>query len=482
MHTVVEKLKKSLENNPCNSQVHAELGLLYRKLKNYDASLKELLIALEHNPHDGQIHAQLGFTYEYMRKYGLATKELKEAIDAGIDNEEIHYSLGRVYRETREDDLSLKEFEKFIAMSPYKNEPFFQNKILNEIEITQRKTVLKSKPRGMGITLTTRCNIRCKMCEAWKDVWDIPERTVKEIVEHLPYLQHIFWQGGEVFLSDYFEELFERVASYPHVRQDINTNGLFIDEGWAKKLVRSNSSLVYSIDGVTKCTYENIRRGAKFEDLLKSIAIVNKYKDEYCINNSTSGRFTTMMNVVVMKSNYHQLVQFVDFAKKYKFDILQLTPIQRVMGPENIFLNKDQKAADYIEKFMPEVIRKARNYGIMLNKWLPSIKNSICTISQSNIQEKEEKTNCLELPIKIDGILCYWPWQHLFIESGERVRPHCYCAKGVGNVYKNSLDEIWNSEMMQVYRQKLLENDYYSWCDHKCVFGVVPREDLSFNW
>lgn len=405
-------------------------------------------------------------------------KQLKEAIESGFDTEFNHLMLAKLYRKEGQTSLSIKEFEKVIEISPCKDELFFKNKILNEIEITQRKTILESKPRGMGVTLTTRCNLSCFMCDSWKGDWDIPEKTVREIMELMPYLQQIFWQGGEVFLSDYFELLFDKASYYPNLRQVIVTNGILINEKWAKKLVRSKVSLNYSIDAVTKDTYEYIRRGAKFKDVLESINIVNEYRERYRYEGKASDKFTTIMNVVVMKSNYHQLTRFVDFTKKYKFDDLLLSSVRNITDSENIFLNRNLEAADYIEKNMPEVLQKAKDYGITLYNMLPSIDDSISAIKQDSSKE-EKLANCPH--ITVDGLLCSWPFQQLFIESGGRVRPNCFCPREIGDVEKSSLKEIWNSEMMQLYRKKLLDNNYQNCCDDKCIAGIIPREQLSFD-
>jgi len=370
--------------------------------------------------------------------------------------------LGRLYREGDRYDLSLKEFERIFSNISYKDDLSLYNMILNEIEITQGKRVLESKPRGLAITLTNRCNIRCIMCSVWQNSWDMPEKTVKEIMELFPYLQRIFWQGGEVFLSPHFEELFEKVSSYPNIRQDINTNGLLINREWAKKLVKANANIIFSIDGITKETYEYIRRGAKFEDLLKSIELLNEYMEDSEGDTNHAGRkSSTIINLVVMRSNYYQLGGFIDFAKKYRFDRLQITPVD-IGNQENLFLHRDVEALAYIDKIMPEILEKAKAYGISVSNWLPSAEIN-CHTAKSN------------------RILCNWPWQFLFIDWSGKVKPQCFCVKEVGNICNNTIEEIWNNDVMQTYRQKLFDNDCQNWCDKRCISGKISKEDLSLD-
>ena len=411
-------------------------------------------------------------------------KEFKE-----IKKTTIYESLkrGRLYRQEGRSDEAVKEFKRVLSDIPQKDEPFLYNMILNEVEIVEGRTFLESKPRGMGIALTNRCNIRCIMCNVWNNPWDIPEETINEIMELIPYLQRIFWQGGEVFLSPYFNKLLEKISAYPNIRQDINTNGLLINKHWAKRLVRANANIIFSIDGVTKETYEHIRRGAKFQDLLKSIDILNEEMGEkedrtYVGNNKEC---STIINLVVMRSNYHELGGFIDFAKKYGFGRLQITPVD-IDNQENIFLHRDQEALVYIDKIMPEIFEKAKDYGICVSNWLPVIKNS--PSSQKDILPPEKthatghrQTNgsAAEIPNKI---ACYWPWQFLFIDWGGRVRPQCFCPKPVGNIHHNAIEEIWNNEIIQSYRQKIFDNDCQKLCDDRCVSGKMPKESLSLDF
>lgn len=79
---------------------------------------------------------------------------------------------------------------------------------LNAQEIKDKKIFLQSYPQRMIVTLSTKCNSRCIMCEVVKKQWDIPARVVEEIKFLLPYMNSINWQGGEVLVLDYFEKLF----------------------------------------------------------------------------------------------------------------------------------------------------------------------------------------------------------------------------------------------------------------------------------
>lgn len=367
----IKEFETALEYNPKNARIFVEIGRLYQYQKKFSLAIEKFQQAVQSGYVNGDIHMDLGFSYYHQGDYTLAIEHLNEAISLGVKNNiDIYFYLGRAYRENRQYQQSV-EILSLAYKLPSAEEAFFRNKILNEIEISQRKTVLESKPIGLWVNLTTRCNLRCIMCEVWKTPWDIPESAVEEIAGYFPYLEELYWQGGEVFLSKYFEELFDKATSYPHLKQNINTNGILVDERWAKKLARKNISLAYAIDGIVPKTYEHIRRGAKFEDLIKSIETIKKYKRIYNEDVGYADKMITIMSFIVMRSNYREIEKTIDFAKTHGFDLLQLNPIEGVVDLENIFLHKDQEALEYINKAVPEILSQAKDYGIVLDVRVP---------------------------------------------------------------------------------------------------------------
>lgn len=394
----------------------------------------------------------------------------------------VYHELGWIFREKGEYGLSVKELEEASRINPYNNGPFLKNEILNEIEISQKKTILESRPMVLGVTLTHRCNIKCKMCEVRKRPWDIPESIAREIIELFPYLKHIYWQGGEPFLSQYFEELFEKACEYPDLSQVIVTNGLLINKKWAERLVMANVDIIYSIDGATKQTYENIRDGAGFEDLIKSINIVNEYKNKYRHKKDISTQMSTTMQVVIMRSNYREIQEIVDFAQRYKFDCLNMIPIRYTYGRENIFLNRDLEALNYIEKVMPDLLQRSAEAGLKFFNQLPRIDNSEPCLKEPKNQKKEINYSGQDSTSnKTNQILCYWPWKSLYILRDGKVKPYGFCEEHIGDINQDSLRNIWNSKTMQTYRQKLFDAIYSDWCSTRCISGVMPRNCLMLE-
>lgn len=344
----------------------------------------------------------------------------------------------------------------------------------NCVEIQDRKVSLLSKPQRLTVSLTTRCNLACRMCTVRKMVWEIPQKTIKEIICLFPYLRWIAWQGGEVFLFDSFKEILEEASKYQNLIHEITTNGHLLDEKWIERLSKIDLNLCISIDGVTKNTYEYIRRGSKFEQLSRILNLINENKKK-----SNKLRVLSLV-VTVMKSNYRELDLFVEFARKYGFDKIFLQPIGgNFNSEENIFYHNDKEALLYIEGIKPKMEKKAEECGIEFYEWLPT---------KANSKEPAMKLNEAKTDRSNDKFFCLAPWQQLFIDWEGNVYPHCLClqegpneSKNVGNVLEKSLTEIWNGEKIQLLRKRFLDNNFLHLCCHNCIKGLVPDNLRSFR-
>lgn len=346
---------------------------------------------------------------------------------------------------------------------------YLDNKMLNELEIKQEKIVLESKLRKLIVVLTNKCNLRCIMCTRKAGNLSLPSEVMKQVRETFPYLDFISWQGGEVFLVDYFKQILEEASRYPHIQQEITTNGTLITKEWAELIARANVRLIFSMDSLTKETYEYIRKGARFEDALEGISLLREARKNY-----SKPKPLDFINIVVMRSNYRELEKFVDFALNSNFDGLNFIYLDDTLVPqENIFKPLDLEAVGYLRKAIPNIFNNAKHYGIVISCEFASLLSD----STANNDSDSVKQPLLGK----DELLCLLPWMRICIDcsrGGAEVFPECLCERSVGNLLENTLDEIWNNELMQLYRRKILSNTYANWCSDRCVKGMVNKDFL----
>jgi MoaA/NifB/PqqE/SkfB family radical SAM enzyme len=256
---------------------------------------------------------------------------------------------------------------------------------------------------------------------------------------------------------EHVKEVFSSVRGYPQIQNEIITNGLLLDEEWIRLLIESNVRLTFSIDSPVKETYEYIRKGASFDELLKRLRLVVELEREY------NKKIKRNITVVVMRSNYRHLEKFIDFVKEYSFENIFFNPVMHMDATENFLKDPDidygylDAARDLIKGKLQEW---DKNFYFVWN--LPST-----TDKTGSRQSASQGRNCAEL-------FCTFPWKSIWISADREglVTPDCWCHEPVGSILQNTLLEIWNSEMMQKYRRMISANDF-SICNEKCVNGYT---------
>ncbi|MBN2406163.1 MAG: radical SAM protein [Elusimicrobia bacterium] len=312
--------------------------------------------------------------------------------------------------------------------------------------ITRPSGLLRPELKSLEVILTTRCDINCIMCP-YKEhpECDLPSPFLKEISGVMPGLDDVLWSGGEVFLLDYFADMAVSVSrKYPSLQQWIVTYGGLIDEKWAELIAENGINLIFSIDGVTKKTYESIRRGSDFGRLRRNIERINTLRNRY------GSRTRLLLLATIMRSNHEELESFVDFARLHGFSSLILHPIHTALKgieEENIFCNNNI----YIKRIADSaamVNEQARKYGIELIDLLPYSAGG-AGLNWDNLPKPEYSGK---------DPFCLIPWQRLFINYDGTVKPSGWCRVPAGNLFENSLREIWDNNM-SYYRDGLLKGE-----------------------
>jgi len=347
------------------------------------------------------------------------------------------------------------------------SDKFHANKALNEQEIKERKVNLASLMQRLIVTLSSRCNIDCIMCEVRRTKWDIPYNVIQEALDFLPYLESVIWQGGEPFLLEYFEEIFDEAAKFANLRQTIVTNGTLINEPWVDKLTRNNVELAFSIDGVTREVYEHIRQGAKFERVIRSLKMIQDARKR-----NQHEKMCLRLHMVVMKSNYHQLGGLMDFIQEYGFDAVHLISMWGSQNrEENIYYHQEKGPIEYIESVRGKLAEKARSCNIEFLDSLPRVADN------PGSRYSPGESICLKEDVREEPFVsCLAPWQQLNLDPGGGVRPGCLCLKAIGTVFDGKLKDLWNNDAMQSYRQKVIDKEFASLCNQTCLKVQISEQ------
>jgi wyosine [tRNA(Phe)-imidazoG37] synthetase (radical SAM superfamily) len=125
--------------------------------------------------------------------------------------------------------------------------------------------------------------------------------------------------SGELFASPLLLRMLNDIDTndFPNLFLNIQTNGLLAKKNWHKLNMLSDRvrKITVSIDAASKPTYEKLRRGGKWEDLLEAMQFFQSIK------NKLGCELVTRM--VVQHDNYKEIPAFYNFSKSYQADVIE---------------------------------------------------------------------------------------------------------------------------------------------------------------
>ncbi|MBN2407408.1 MAG: tetratricopeptide repeat protein [Elusimicrobia bacterium] len=471
-----KEFRKAVKRGMDTAEIHRELARVYHKMNNYRKALIEFGKAAELSPEDGALHLEIAGLHRELGDYKKASEEYRKAEDSGApgcrQDGDFHILLGRIARAAGQDAEAMEEFERASGMSADRDKPWFKNWILNEMEITGKKTRLESLPRSLAVFLTNRCNLKCVMCGGWQDPEDLDERVIREVRQLFPVLQYVTWLGGEPLLAPSFRSLFEEACSFSSLRQTVFTNGLLIDRGWAKLLASSGADLVVSVDGFTKEAYESIRVGGDFDTLLENLALVNEYR-----RRPGGGSADLAMQMVVMEQNYRELPGIMDFVRKYGFNKLIIVPAKDSINRADAFY-RGKKEGEFIRKAVEGILEQAPAAGLHAVNAVYAGYNEPAPSRADRKGKMRKKTKT-----EYGEASCLFPWQMMNINVAGKVTSYCFCPDyEIGDAVKSGIREAWNSAGMQALRESMIKGHFADACNSGCISGVIPKESLQLDF
>lgn len=319
-------------------------------------------------------------------------------------------------KEVTNSEIKVKDYSKFGDINEY-----IESLKGDAFGVYRRRWQQASKMEGnfdfpLFLVFETmfKCNLKCVMCihsasnktrYTYKDV--LPSDKFKEIItEASQYRCPSLTIGGtsEPLLDTRIADMVDFSSKSGFIDTMINTNATLLTEETAKRLIAAGLvRLRIGFDGATAKTYENIRIGANYErvknNILNFMNIRNKMNSVFPI---------VRVSCVHLSANDSELKNFVHFWK----DKVEYVSIQR---------------------YKPHELTKERSWKQMGAEGRALLK----------------------------GIKCSQPFERVYIRGNGDVHACCSIVYGpkIGNVFKKSIYEIWNSKEMKELRTMLKHGD-----------------------
>lgn len=285
------------------------------------------------------------------------------------------------------------------------------------------------------ISSTDRCNLKCQMCPRYDKEIKLAEISFddyKRLIDQMPYLHSVSPVGlGEPLIH---KDILDMIK-YPKekgIDVFLYSNGTLLNRGTSDKLLELGlDSISFSVDGATEETYESIRIGAKFDQVMENITYLvnqrNKMKSEMHI----------VLQAVIMQKNMHELPDFIRLAKRIGVDAIGFGDVQYSF---EIGISKKDQSLRMVED--KEKLQKLINETIKIAKEL--------NIEILSLPQTEQRTSWSSWNS------CKYPWTYITINSNGMVRPCCGTHKiSMGNAFEESIKDIWNNERFIEWRRAM---------------------------
>jgi MoaA/NifB/PqqE/SkfB family radical SAM enzyme len=231
-------------------------------------------------------------------------------------------------------------------------------------EIRSGKEHLESSPTVFNLSNSKICNLTCIMCDrlSQDDDPQVIEKTARDIFQHLPNARQLVLSGmGDPFARPDTRNLLMNFDGRNYdLRINLITNGLLLPRYWEKVKHQKFGTLLISVDAAKKETYDKIRIGGSWEDLLQSLAFIKENRVKFS---------SVTINMTVMRHNYKEIPEFIDFAESYGFD----ASFQRIRGDhgdQNFFEKPDDHALQKLGEIILNEQLKQRQIKVFFSDLL----------------------------------------------------------------------------------------------------------------
>jgi MoaA/NifB/PqqE/SkfB family radical SAM enzyme len=316
---------------------------------------------------------------------------------------------------------------------------------------------MEDRLREIIISITNRCNLRCAMCDIPlldnKD--ELSTAEAKALISDASRLNphSIVFSGGEPLLREDIFELISYADQYK-INTCLTSNGTLINGDVAQRLNSAHIGVVnISVEGPEEA-HDRLRGRGSFSKAIIALENLRRCKIE------------TTIATVVCGNNYSALTFVMELAREFNVTTVKFQPFNQLF-----LINKDRKSdffvlpivAQEMKKILGEVIELSQKYKIATNpvEYLNFIPGYL-----SGTWQGYSNNGCAALlsscPISADGnvYLC-WPLSDIVL----------------GNVKRNRLSEIWNSDRHNQLRQEVLKKGCVG-----CLMSCYDYNAGKYDW
>lgn len=314
----------------------------------------------------------------------------------------------------------------------------------------QRSEYCAGLPMHLWINTSNICNLNCIMCgrQGENFLTANPIKFMDEIIfqkaarECFPTLCRLNLSiTGEPTLSPHFPEILKTAKKY-RVKVNINTNVMLLNQGDTMQLILENGGeVVASFDGATKATFETIRRGSCFEEIVAALDRFHLLRQE--IYPPRRPRLT--FSIVIMRKNIEELPDIIQKIKQWQPDggaIVHVAPHSPSMESESL-----KHYPELSDHYLQLARQEAKNLGLELH-FPPLFKEQVPAPAGS-------------------PVFCALLWSQSWIMEDGTITTCCHPSPArprCGNLKQQTFAEIWNGPVYRALRRGMAQGNPHPMC------------------
>ncbi|MFH1046107.1 MAG: radical SAM protein [Candidatus Omnitrophota bacterium] len=318
-------------------------------------------------------------------------------------------------------------------------------------------------PEHVYFSLTTRCNLRCLMCEVSKNPSvvenELATEKIKEIILQIKQMKiaHLIFSGGEPLLRQDFLEIIE-YASAAIERVDVITNGLLFSDLLIQRLVELQlNHITFSLDGLER-TNDKIRGRGVFASVKENIDRFKYYKSKH------QARFPTLgINFTITSLNVDEMLPMIEFARTSGLNAILFQPVLF----NNVKMNEKDKndlwlSGQEIDK-LKTVVHEIVKIKAGLDDFVICCDNELLQAFPGYFSGT----------VSMVPFRCYEAIKRIVITTSGKVWS---CIGEYGDLLNDSLQTIWLSENALRVRHSVARCKAN--CVQECVYLPLQIKDL----
>jgi MoaA/NifB/PqqE/SkfB family radical SAM enzyme len=338
----------------------------------------------------------------------------------------------------------------------------------------------RAMPTWINLTSTTVCNLKCFMCnqfldpESPKQMMDdeVYEQVVRELYPYARTMQLSAF--GEPLMTPKMDQKLDDLERYGMKLEMVSNGTLMMRESrFREQLLRTLELVTFSMDGATRPTYNSVRTGAEFNEVVSNISRFAELR----LALPKEKRPRMNFNFILMRRTVAEAPKFVEMVHRWGGDHIvfnHLVTFHPSLKGESLnycraYANEWQDRTREVAKDLGVAITIPPNFQDVAP---PSERPAAAPVAAPVTVAKPARP-CGPPPIK-----CWFLWQRVYITPSGEVVPCCLAGMpNFGSMRQQPFYDVWNGPTYRDYRKHVFTDKPLGKC--KTCYLIYPNAELA---